>query len=108
MKIGNYASKKGWYWSVGDRFWKNSPYDTIGLGIQKPLLMDHDFLNVYLGGREYTLDCQKAIHFINTFNSYETIKGVRLGYISRSLFELQETKPEPKIEEIAPIQHTLL
>lgn len=90
MTRGTYVSKKGWYWSVGDRYWKGSGNERTGLGIESSLLKNNSFLEIYVGQKKYSLDCQLAVDFINKYHSYEDLKGVRLGYVPKNLLEVIE------------------
>jgi hypothetical protein len=97
MTTGKYNSKKGWYWSVGDRYWGGQGYDRIGLGIEASLIKGHDMLEVKLGGNQYLLNCKEAVEFIKRFHSFEVLKGKKIGYVSKSLFKLEESEQQKLI-----------
>lgn len=78
--------RNSFYYSIGRRYnWMKDGFDEVGLGIAKPYLKDNKTLLVNVDGKDYFLDCVKAVEFINSYKSFEDIKGVRLGYISKSL-----------------------
>ena len=90
MTTGKYTSKKGFYWSVGDRFWGGQGYDRSGLGIDAALIKGYDQLEISAGGKRYLLNCKEAVEFIKQFHSFETLKGKKIGYVSKSLLKLYE------------------
>ena len=94
---------KGWYWTVGDRFWPKENYPREGIGIDKRWFQDPK-LKVEVEGKEYTLDCEEAKKFINDHKSWEDIKSVRLGYIPRTLLHAKENPSSTKKETMADIQ----
>lgn len=110
MKTSTYKSKKGWYWSVGDRFWKNQIEELgrTGIGIEANLLKNNDLLKVELGESKYTLDCVKAVAFIREHNAFETLRGTKIGYVPKSFFELVQVKTKPTPKEVETVQPTLL
>lgn len=84
---------KSFYYSVGKRFgWKAEGYSEIGVGIAKSWLIENEEILVNVDKKDYHLDCKAAVEFIRRFKSYEDIKGVRVGYVSKDLLKEYENK----------------
>lgn len=78
--------KSGWFRAAGNIYkWKND-YHIFGVGIAIEHLEKNDQIAINIMGEDYTLDCVKALHFINKYNSHKEVgKGKVVGVISRSL-----------------------
>lgn len=91
------------YYSCGDKWWPDTKYGRVGLGISREWLTD-DRLIVNVDGEDYELDCIEAREFIKENNSWEVRKNVKIGYIPKSLLHEKENSRSTKKKTLADIQ----
>ena len=78
--------QKGWYRSVGHKYWEHDEHTTEGIGIERAYF-NCDELTVVVNDEEYSVDPVEALQFIKDHKSHEYIGGNKVGFIPRSLMK---------------------
>lgn len=80
--------KKSFYYSCGRNYgWKNDGYTEIGVGIAKDWFIKNKEFIVNVDKQDYLVESDRAMDFINKYKSYENIRGIRIGYLTKDLLK---------------------
>lgn len=82
--------RKGWWYGAGSVFgWRrvDPQLHQFGVGISMEMLKSTDKIKVEVAGEKFFLDTAKALSFVQRFSAYKTIRGKRLGIVSKSILE---------------------
>ena len=99
--------QKNFYWSAGTKYGWVGKYETSGVGIAMDILKFNSEIEIEIGNRLYTLDCNQAISFIKTYKTQEKYREKSVGIVTKSL--LRDVNPTKKVEvDNSPLQLKLL
>lgn len=82
--------KKGYWYGAGSVFgWTrvDPKLHIYGVGIDMAVLRKETTIQIEVADGKYILDCKQALSFIERFRAIKTIRGKRLGIVSKSLLE---------------------
>lgn len=80
--------RKGYFYGGGTVYnWRKDGLHQFGVGIAVDVLKTEKKIKVEVAGEKFELNCEKAIEFINKYNSVKTIRGKRIGVVSKDLLE---------------------
>lgn len=86
--------QKGFYFSAGRQYnWVKDGIDPVGVGVERRWFTDDELL-IEVDNIEYVCNTKQALEFINKYKSFEIRKGLKIGYIPKSLLVKVEKKEQ--------------
>lgn len=92
---------KGFFYGAGTMFGWKGEHHIHGVGIAEKFFRENrnGTILVSVSGKEYLLNVEAALAFINKYKSIETRSGTRIGVVSRDLLMPVITESEEVVNK---------